>query len=185
MPLATDLGFMYHVPTLIQRSLEAPVGVSICVRTMVKKEYKLTQAGVAELKAELAELKNRRLQVADKLKNARELGDLSENAEYHAAREEQIQVENRVLEVEQILSHVEIIKQPKDKNLVELGNTVVLDNGNQRELTIVGSVEADPKASKISDESPLGKAILGKKVGDKVDISTPSGKTVYTIKKIK
>lgn len=152
---------------------------------MVKKEYRLTQTGVTELKAELELLKQRRLQVAEKLRNARELGDLSENAEYHAAREEQIQVENRFSEVERILSHVEIITEPKDKDLVELGNTVQLDNGNSRELTVVGSVEADPTANKISDESPLGQAILGKKVGDKVKISTPSGKTVYTIKKIK
>ena len=152
---------------------------------MVKKEYRLTESGVEELKREFEELKKRRMQVAEKLKNARELGDLSENAEYHAAREEQIQVENRVSEVEQILSHVEIIPEPKNKTEVELGNTVTLDNGSSRELTVVGSVEADPKASKISDESPLGKAILGKRVGDKVEIKTPAGKTVYTIKKIK
>lgn len=152
---------------------------------MTKREYRLTQAGVAELQEELKELKDRRLQVADKLKNARELGDLSENAEYHAAREEQIQVENRLSEIEQILSHVEIIKEPKNNGAVALGNTVVLDNGHSRELTIVGSVEADPQENKISDESPLGKAILGKKVGEKVEINTPAGKTVYTIKKIK
>lgn len=152
---------------------------------MVKKEYKLTATGVTELKEELAGLKLRRLAVADKLKNARELGDLSENAEYHAAREEQIQVENRVSEIEQILSHVEIISEPKDKDRVELGNTVLLDNGSSRELTVVGSVEADPAENKISDESPLGQAILGKKVGEKVEIKTPAGKTVYTIKKIK
>ncbi|HEX9595221.1 MAG TPA: transcription elongation factor GreA [Candidatus Saccharimonadales bacterium] len=152
---------------------------------MAKKDYKLTPSGVAELKEELSELKDRRLQVAEKLKNARELGDLSENAEYHAAREEQIQLENRLSEVEQILSHVEIIKEPVNSNEVELGNTVILDNGSSRELTIVGSVEADPKQNKISDESPLGRAILGRKVGDEVEISTPSGKTVYVIKKIK
>ena len=152
---------------------------------MVKKEYKLTESGKAELNKELSELKNRRLQVAEKLKNARELGDLSENAEYHAAREEQIQLENRVSEVEQILSHVDIIKEPKNTSQVELGNTVILDNGSSRELAIVGSVEADPKQHKISDESPLGQAILGKKVGDKVEISTPAGKTVYVIKKIR
>lgn len=157
----------------------------LVLETMAKKDYKLTPSGVAELKEELSELKDRRLQVAEKLKNARELGDLSENAEYHAAREEQIQLENRLSEVEQILSHVEIIKEPVNSNEVELGNTVILDNGSSRELTIVGSVEADPKQNKISDESPLGRAILGRKVGDEVEISTPSGKTVYVIKKIK
>jgi transcription elongation factor GreA len=159
--------------------------VFLVLETMAKKDYKLTPSGVAELKEELSELKDRRLQVAEKLKNARELGDLSENAEYHAAREEQIQLENRLSEVEQILSHVEIIKEPVNSNEVELGNTVILDNGSSRELTIVGSVEADPKQNKISDESPLGRAILGRKVGDEVEISTPSGKTVYVIKKIK
>jgi len=157
----------------------------LLLKDMVKKEYKLTESGVAELKAELTELKQRRLGIADKLKNARELGDLSENAEYHAAREEQIQVENRFSEIEQILSHIEIISEPKDNHSVELGNTVVLDNGSSRELTVVGSVEADPAENKISDESPLGMAILGKAVGDKVEISTPAGKTIYTIKKIK
>ncbi|HEX9679313.1 MAG TPA: transcription elongation factor GreA [Candidatus Saccharimonadales bacterium] len=152
---------------------------------MNKKEYRLTPGGLEELKRELETLKARRLTIAEKLKNARELGDLSENAEYHTAREEQIQVEGRISDIEHVVSHVELIQTPKDKTIVELGNTVTLNNGQDRHLTVVGSVEADPAENRISDESPLGKAILGKKVGDKVEIETPAGKTVYTVKDIK
>lgn len=151
------------------------------------KEYRLTQTGIDELKAEQAELNERRKSVAKKLKDAREYGDLSENAEYHAAREEQVQVESRISEIEQILKNVKIIETPQDKSEVELGNTVVLaGNGSTKELTIVGSVEADPLANKISDESPIGQALLGKKVGDEVEIKTPNGgATLYTVKNIK
>lgn len=142
--------------------------------------------GLSELKTELAELKARRKDVANNLKTARDFGDLGENAEYHAAREEQGQIESRVGEIEYILKNVELIKEPENANVVELLNTVVLSgNGQNRTLTIVGSVEADPTAQKISDESPLGKALLGKKVGDKVEIKTPAGATLYTVKSIR
>lgn len=150
------------------------------------KEYKLTKAGVEELKTELAELKARRLEVVEQLKKAREYGDLGENAEYHAAREEQVQVESRISEIENILGSVTIIKEPADNNDVELGNTVVLSgSGGKKVLSIVGSVEADPTANKISDESPLGQALLGKKVGDQVEIKTPGGTALYTVQEIK
>ena len=139
-----------------------------------------------ELKTELVGLNTRRKGVADNLKTARDFGDLGENAEYHAAREEQGQIESRVGEIEYILKNVELIKEPKNANTVELLNTVALNgNGQQRTLTIVGSVEADPAEQKISDESPLGRALLGKKVGDKVEIKTPVGTTLYIIKSIR
>lgn len=150
------------------------------------QEYKLTQSGLDELKQERDDLQARRKNVAEKLKTAREFGDLSENAEYHAAREEQVQVESRLSEIDNILKNVKVIESPNNKTQVELGNTVVLkSNGTSRELTIVGSVEANPTANKVSDESPIGQALLGKKVKDEVEIKTPSGTTLYTVKEIK
>ena len=150
-----------------------------------KTKFRLTQIGVDELKSELQELASRRKGVADKLKTAREFGDLGENAEYHTAREEQGQIEGRVAEIEHILKNIELIKEPKNANTVELLNTVDLNgNGTKLSVTIVGSVEADPAANKISDESPMGRVLLGKKVGDKVEIKTPAGSTLYTIKAI-
>lgn len=148
----------------------------------MKKEFRLTQAGIDELKEELVALKQRRANVADKLKTAREQGDLRENAEYHSARDEQAQVESRIAEIEHILRNVELIKSPANKSAVELGNTVTLggDSGPQT-YTIVGSVEADPAQNKISDESPIGQALLGKKVGDSVIIVLPSGERNYKI----
>lgn len=151
-----------------------------------RTKFSLTQAGVEELKTELNELASRRKQIAGNIKTAREFGDLSENAEYHAAREEQNQVESRISEIEHILKNVKLIKQPTVPGKVELLNTVVLKNGSgEKTVTIVGSVEADPAANKISDESPLGQALLGKQVGDKVQIKTPAGQILYTIKSIK
>lgn len=150
------------------------------------REYRLTQSGIDELKAEQAELKERRKKVAENLKDAREYGDLSENAEYHAAREEQVQVESRLGEIENILKNVKVIEAPNNKSEVELGNTVVLKNdGSTKELTIVGSVEADPLNNKISDESPIGQALMGKKVGDEAEIKTPNGTTLYRVEEIK
>lgn len=151
-----------------------------------KTKFRLTLKGLDELKRELAELKARRKDIANNLKTARDFGDLGENAEYHAAREEQGQIESRIAEIEHIIKNVEMISEPKNSNIVELLNTVVLtSNGQSRTLTIVGSVEADPASQKISDESPLGKALLGKKVGDKVEIKTPAGATLYTVKSIR
>lgn len=151
-----------------------------------KTKFRLTQSGLEELKAELAGLNTRRKGVADNLKTARDFGDLGENAEYHAAREEQGQIESRLGEIEYILKNVELIKEPENANTVGLLNTVVLNGNSQlRTLTIVGSVEADPAEQKISDESPLGRVLLGKKVGDKVEIKTPAGTTLYTIKSIR
>lgn len=150
------------------------------------QEFKLTQSGVDELKDELVELETRRKEVVEQLKKAREYGDLGENAEYHAAREEQVQVESRINEIKNILGSVKIIKEPADNNDVELGNIVVLKGSNGgKELAIVGSVEADPTVNKISDESPMGQALLGKKVGDQVEIKTPGGTALYTVEEIK
>lgn len=136
----------------------------------MKKLYKLTQAGADELKDEHASLVAQRPAVAERIKQARELGDLSENAEYQTAREEQDRLETRISEVEHILQSLKIIKAPKNDGSVRLGSKVKLKgiDGKAKEFQVVGTIEADPLKGKISDESPIGKELMGKKVGDKV-----------------
>jgi transcription elongation factor GreA len=150
----------------------------------MKKLFHLTKEKVAELEAELARLISQRSEVAERIKTAREFGDLAENAEYQSARQDQDKLENRVAEVEHILQNVDIIKKPKTDGVVGLGSTVTLENGTKRKFQVVGTVEADPLEGKISDESPLGQVLLGKKVGEKVEIKTPADTTVYTITEI-
>lgn len=150
----------------------------------MKKAYQLTPAGKLELEKELTELKSRRGQIAQKIADARDYGDLSENAEYSEARNEQAQVESRIAEIEDILQNASIITGKKKANAVALGVTVDLHHSQTKKkvsYTIVGSVEADPLEGKISDESPIGQALMGKKVGDVVTIVTPSGHVGYEI----
>lgn len=152
----------------------------------MKKEFHLTQAGIDALQSELEELKLKRIEVAEKLRLAREHGDLSENAEYHNARDEQGQLEARIAEVEHILRNTELIDEPKGHNIVELGNTVVLaGERGESSFTVVGSVEANPAQNKISDQSPIGKELIGKKVKDTIVITLPAGSQTYVIKSIK
>lgn len=152
----------------------------------MKKLYHLTDEGKKELENELEELKGRRGDIAEKIANARDYGDLSENAEYDAAREEQAQVESRIAELEEILKNADIIKPTKNNGTVQVGSTVALVNdGKTATYTVVGPVEADPLEGKISNESPIGAALMGKKEGDEVAIKTPKGKTTYTIKAVK
>ena len=147
----------------------------------MNKKYQITDSGRKELEKELAELKSRRGEIAEKIAEARSFGDLSENAEYYAAREEQGLLETRVIEIEDILQHASIIKSA-DATVVGLGSAVELKNSDKTvTYTVVGPVEADPMEGKISDESPIGQALMGKKVGDEVTISTPKGEIVYTI----
>lgn len=150
----------------------------------MKKTYHITLEGKAELEAELEELKGRRGQIAEKIANARDYGDLSENAEYDSAREEQGLVESRVAEIEDILQNADIIK-PTKSSTIKVGSTVVLKNGAKVTYRIVGPVEADPLEGKISNESPIGSALMGKKVGDKVTIKTPKGETTYEVEEVK
>ncbi len=149
----------------------------------MKKQFKLTQDGIDELKSELESLVAKRTDIAESIKLAREQGDLSENAEYHAAKDEHEKNESRILEIENILGSVELIKKPKGDSKVQLGSTVKLKsaNGKDKEFTVVGTVEADPLNGKISDESPIGKALLGKKVNDEVEIVTPAETAVYKV----
>ena len=146
----------------------------------MKKTYQITTEGKLELEKELEELKARRLEVAEKIAAARDYGDLSENAEYDSAREEQGVVETRIAEIEDILMNAEEIKAKKGGK-IHLGSRVTLKNGTTKEYTIVGPVEADPVNGKISDQSPIGVALMGKTEGDKVTISTPKGDVEYKI----
>jgi len=151
----------------------------------MKKHYQITPEGQKELLTELAELKARRGEIADKIADARDFGDLSENAEYDAAREEQGLLETRIAEIEEIINNAEIIKASK-RSAIGLGSKVDLKSGkNIFSYTIVGPVEADPMEGRISNESPIGRALFGKKVGDKVTITTPKGEVAYTVTEIR
>ncbi|HVS79239.1 MAG TPA: transcription elongation factor GreA [Candidatus Saccharimonadales bacterium] len=148
----------------------------------MKKTFRLTAEGLEELKAELKNLISQRGHVAERIKAARELGDLSENAEYQTAREEQDRLEARISELDHILQNSQLIKKPKSDGHVSLGSKVTLkDGGKPLQYQVVGTMEADPTEGKISDESPIGKALLGKKVGDKVELKTPAGNHTYKI----
>jgi len=149
----------------------------------MKKQFYLTKEGVAELEIELKGLIDQRGSVAERIKTAREFGDLSENAEYSTARQEQEIAESRISEIENILQNVIIIKKPKGDSKVQMGSTVKLkdDEGKSKTFQVVGTVEADPLHGKISDESPIGKALIGKKQGDEVEIKTPIETTLYKI----
>ena len=153
----------------------------------MKKQFHLTQSGVDELKKELQELIGLRSEIADRIKTAREFGDLSENMEYSAARQDQERNEARVSEIEAILANAVVIKAPKGDSKVVLGSTVKLTgkaDGKSKQFQVVGTVEADPLNGKISDESPIGRALLGKKVGDEVEIKTPADTTHYEVVEI-
>jgi len=151
----------------------------------MKKQFRLTQDGVDERKAELESIIAKRPELAEAIRSARELGDLTENAEYQSARADQERYEARISELENILQSVEIIKKPKGDSKVQLGSTVKLKGASKsKEFQVVGTVEADPLSGKISDESPIGRALLGKKVGESVEIVTPADTTTYKIAQI-
>ena len=148
----------------------------------------LTNEKFAELKKELEHLKtNRRKEIADHLEYAKRLGDLSENAEYHQAREDQAEVEDRINRLENLLKNATIMTDSRG-DVVTVGSTVRLtkDGDNKSYVyTIVGSEEADTSRGKISNASPIGSALLGHKVGDAIKVTTPKGVTVYEVGAIK
>ena len=150
------------------------------------EKYYLTKERLTELGHELETLKHQsRMEVADHLKRAKEYGDLSENAEYAQAREEQNQVETRIVELDDLVKRAVIIKKTEGSDTVLVGSKVTVKTKNgPREYMIVGSNESRPEEGKISNESPIGKALLGKKVGDSVVITIPSGTATYQIGKI-
>jgi len=146
----------------------------------------LTPERLESLRLELEELKTaKRAEIAERLRNAKELGDLSENSEYFEAREAQEQLELRISELENIIRNAHVIQKSQSGGVVAIGSTVTAKkNGEEAVFTIVGADEADPAAHLISNESPMGAAFLGKKVGEKATVKTPKGETVYTIVKI-
>jgi len=152
-----------------------------------EKEY-LTKEKLEELTKELDYLKKtKRREVADSLEYAKSMGDLSENAEYQEAREMQAEVEDRVSKLENILKHAEILHAHKGGNIT-IGSTVVIKKSGDKDTQtyqVVGSEEADVLKGKISNQSPIGRAVVGKKKGDKFDISTPKGKIGYEIVDVK
>ncbi|OGV90614.1 transcription elongation factor GreA [Microgenomates group bacterium RIFCSPLOWO2_01_FULL_46_13] len=149
-------------------------------------EVSLTKEGYDELVVELAEVKEKKLPAAiERVKRARDFGDLSENSEYHSARDDLSFLEGRIEELESLIVRAKIIKTGKSTKAVTLGSKVtVRANGQTHTYFIVGEYEADPTEKKISHESPLGRALIGKKVGEKVEFVAPVGKILYEIKKI-
>lgn len=135
---------------------------------------------------ELENLKNvRRNEVAQRLKQAKEYGDLSENSEYAEARDEQANVETRIFELEDLLKDAVVLEKTEANGVVQVGSVITIKKGDKTSAyTIVGKYEAKPEEGKISDESPLGKAFLDHKVGDKINVTTPAGVMVYEILKI-
>ncbi|MBU0650030.1 transcription elongation factor GreA [Patescibacteria group bacterium] len=147
------------------------------------KKVILTAAGLEELNKELKELTGvKRVEVVKKIAMARDMGDLSENAAYVSARDEQAFIEGRIAELEDIITNAVVSKGVGCKGVVEIGCKVKVHvDGEEEEYHLVGAPEADPKIKKISYESPLGRALVGKKVGDQVEMEAPDGKVVYTI----
>ncbi|OHA09948.1 MAG: transcription elongation factor GreA [Candidatus Sungbacteria bacterium RIFCSPLOWO2_01_FULL_60_25] len=148
-------------------------------------EY-ISAEGLEKLKRELEELKTtERRAIAERLEAAKALGDLSENAEYQEAKEAQSLNEGKIQELEEILREAVVIQKPTGTSAVQIGSTIRVHSRHGDEtFTIVGSEEADPVGGKISNESPMGQAFLGKAVGDKVEIKTPGGTETYTVGKI-
>ncbi|KRO18544.1 transcription elongation factor GreA [Lacticaseibacillus saniviri] len=156
---------------------------------MADKVYPMTEEGKAQLEAELENLKTvKRPEVIDRIKVARGFGDLSENSEYESAKDEQSTVESRIVAVETMLRYAQIIDaNDAASDEVTLGRKVTfVEDGDDEEETyqIVGAAEADAFAGKISNESPIAQALVGKKVGDKVDIVTPGGQMTVKIVKV-
>lgn len=157
---------------------------------MTDQTHYLTQKGLQELEARLDHLRNvRRPEVAERLHHAlEEGGELVENAEYEDAKSEQAFLEGEIMRLENILSNAEIIEDdPTSKDTVGLGDTIVVQEKGRKQTEVyylVGAAEADPSAGRISNQSPMGRALMGHKVGDKVTVKAPDGDLVFTIKKI-
>lgn len=154
------------------------------------KEVILTLDGLAKLEKELEQLKTvKRREVAERIKQALEFGDISENSEYEDAKNEQGFIEGRILQIEKMLRNAKVIdEQEVPADIVTIGSRVTLvetDGSGEVEYMIVGSAEADPEQSKISNESPVGRSVMGQKVGSIVNVNVPMGTIQYKIKAIK
>ena len=150
------------------------------------EEVILTKEGKEELTKKLEYLKVvKRAEITERIKTAREFGDLSENAEYDAAKNEQALLEGEILEIENKLKHAVLIKETEKKDSVSLGSKVVFEiDGEEYSYEMVGTTEADVEAGRISNESPLGNALLGKKAGEQAMVKAPSGNYFVTIKSV-
>lgn len=156
---------------------------------MIEKEVVVTAEGLAKIESELDHLKSvRRREVAERIKQAREFGDISENSEYEDAKNEQAFIEGRILTLEKMLRNIRVVDESEhDPNIVGLGSRVKLRDlefDETLEYTIVGSMEANPDDQKISNESPVGKALLGQRAGSVVEVSTPGGNIKFELLQI-
>ncbi len=145
---------------------------------MAQKIIRITKKGITKLETELNQLlRVRRPEVAEKIKRAREAGSTENNAEYDDAKNEQAFIEGRIQFLENTLKNAIVVEEPSQRGVVELGDAVLVQNqdGKIEQYTIVGSAEAEPLDGKISDESPVGKALLGKKTGENLQVKTPAG----------
>jgi transcription elongation factor GreA len=153
---------------------------------MIAEQTFITPEGLAKLKEELNHLKTvKRQEVAKRIQEAKELGDLSENAEYSDAKTEQAFTEGRIQEIEAVIRDAKIIEKDTSSSVVQIGSRILVkEDGDEKEFNIVGSNEADPIKGFISNESPMGKAFLGRKIGDKVSIEVPKGIVNFEIVEI-
>ena len=157
---------------------------------MDRKKIFVTKDGLEELKKELEELnKVKRPGILDRVSQARAMGDLSENSEYNAAREELALIDGRIDELAEIIKSANIIEEKHgagSSKIIQLGSQITVSIAGKKEFfSLVGEWEADPKEKKISHESPLGKALIGKTLGEKVEVEAPAGKIIYTIVEVK
>jgi len=189
------LDFLFRQNTLLLR-LDRDMPPSIYLLLVTKTKYmiqttqrvQMTPLGYRQLVDELKQLESVSIpEGIDRVAKAREFGDLSENAEYHSAREDLAAIEGRIDELKDIIARVTVVDIKKSGDAqVSIGSVVSLEvNGNKHEFAIVGEWEADPAAKKISHESPLGSALIGKRPGDVVEVEAPAGKVIYTISEIK
>jgi transcription elongation factor GreA len=153
---------------------------------MPNKDVLLTAEGLVKLKSELKKLKEvDRKEVIGRIKTAKEFGDLSENSEYEDAKNEQAFIEGRIQELESMIKHAQIISN-ENKGTISVGNSVLVQiDGEEETFHIVGPTETDPISGKISSESPVGQALLGKKKGDEVQVQAPDGSMTYKIMEVK
>lgn len=150
-------------------------------------EQFITQEGLKKLKQELEELKTvKRPELIQRIQDAKELGDLSENADYQSAKEEQGFLEGRIMELKDLIKNAVVVKKTKNNGKVNIGSQVKIKSGNATfEYTLTGPNESDPLGGKISNESPLGQAIMDKKRGEEFYITTPNGEMKYKVLEVK
>lgn len=150
----------------------------------MEKSYRTTREGLKKMKKEVEELKSRRPKIAERIAKAKEMGDLSENAEYHEAKEALGWLEGRIVELQDFIVNAEVV-EPKSGETVTMGCRVTCQfKGKEKVFHIVGSNETDPAQGRISDQSPLGRALSGRKKGDHFEFEAPNGPTTYIVKDI-